>query len=494
MFSRRAFLAASALAAQSPRRPNILFVMVDEMRFDAMGCAGHPTVKTPTLDALAAQGVMFRNAYTVSPVCCPARASVFSGRYPHVHGVRRNGLPHNDGEIFLPSILRHYGYHTAIAGKLHYNPKRFDYGFDVFHTFTNEGPSPENGHIAYLRNKHGRGAAKWAVKKGTQPWPDDELGKDVGEFAYPMEDFETEWITDRSIAYLRERARAQQPFFLFTSYLKPHSPSVEPKPYFDLYDPAKIPVKPLPPNAKEQRARAKGRARRKFIDDEQMQRVMTALYYGAITHIDNELKRLFVELERLGLAGNTIVVFTSDHGNMLGDRGLWFKDFMYEGSAHVPLLMKIPGGRKHEVKEIVENIDLAPTLLDLAGLPVPAGIQGRSCRRLLETGRQPGWKNRCISDLTATMHLAGSYKYIDNHNGILELYDLSKDPEEKNNLASDPRSKPRLLLAQRELERWKAEKPGPVRVPGMAPPDYSILDKVERAELVQSAPAITLAQ
>jgi choline-sulfatase len=491
MLSRRAF---AALAVQQTARPNILFVMVDEMRFDAMGCAGHATVKTPTLDKLAKQGVLFRNAYTVSPVCCPSRASVFSGRYPHIHGVKRNSIPHNDGEIFLPTILRHHGYHTAIAGKLHYSPKRYSYGFDNFWTFTNEGPTPDDGHIAYLRKKHGKAAAKWARKAGTEPWPNDELGRDVGEFAYPIEDFETEWITDRSIAYLRQRAQSQQPFFLFASYLKPHSPSVEPKPYFDLYDASAIPVRPLPANAKHQRAKAVGRARRKFIDDEKMQRVMTALYYGAITHIDAELARLFQELERLGLCKNTIVLFTSDHGNMLGDRGLWFKDFMYEGSAHVPLIVKTPTAKPHEHAQIIENIDLMPTLLDYARIPIPAGIQGRSFQPLVEKGKQPDWKDRCISDLTATMHLANGWKFIDNHNGALELYDLNKDPLEANNVVNDPRYKSRLHFAQSELAKWRAEQPPKVIVPGLPTPDYAKIDAAERAELIQSAPPITLAQ
>jgi len=494
MMTRRGFLAAASLAAQPAPRPNILFVMVDEMRFDAMGCAGHAVVKTPTLDRLASQSAFFRNAYTVSPVCCPSRASTFTGRYPHVHGVRRNGLAYNDNEIFLPSILKHYGYRTAIAGKLHFNPKRYGFGFDRFWSYTAEGPEPELGHMAYLSKKHGKNAAKWASKPGTCPWPEDELGKDVGEFAYPLEDFETEWITDRSIAYLRDSARQKEPFFLFSSYLKPHSPSVEPKPYFDMYDAATIPVVPLPPDVKERRAKLKGNSRRKVVDDVTMQRRMTALYYGAISHIDTELKRLFDELDRLGLRRNTVVVFTSDHGNMLGDRGLWFKDFMYEGSAHVPLMMSVPGSRARKLDPVIESIDLMPTLLDLAGIPVPAGIQGRSFRPMLEKGAQPGWKNRCISDLTATMHLAGGYKFIDNNNGSLELYDLKNDPGEKTNLAGDPKYRAQLQSAQDALAKWRTEQPPAVRIPGMATPDYATVDPAERAELLRTAPALRLAQ
>nr|MCU0248477.1 sulfatase-like hydrolase/transferase [Bryobacter sp.] len=146
VLNRREFLATAAAAAADLQRPNILFVMVDEMRFDAMGCAGHPIVKTPNLDRLAGEGVRFASSYVASPVCSPSRASAFTGRYAHVHGVETNGVPAHNGEIFLPSVLRHHGYHTAIAGKLHYTPKRFDYGFDQFWSFSNEGPTPELGY------------------------------------------------------------------------------------------------------------------------------------------------------------------------------------------------------------------------------------------------------------------------------------------------------------------------------------------------------------
>ncbi|MGH9722917.1 MAG: sulfatase family protein, partial [Bryobacteraceae bacterium] len=224
--------AAAALAQGARRRPNILFVMVDEMRWDAMSCETHPVVATPNLDRLAKQGVRFANAYTVAPVCSPARTCVFTGRYADVHGVIRNAMPANPGEIFLPSILKHYGYHTAIAGKLHYVPREFDFGFDQFWSFTAEGPTPELGYMAYLEKKHGS-RSKWPYVKGTCPWPDDPLGRDVGVFLYPEPDFETEWITDRSIDYLRSRREKTEPWFLFTSYLKPHSPSVEPKRYFE---------------------------------------------------------------------------------------------------------------------------------------------------------------------------------------------------------------------------------------------------------------------
>ncbi len=292
---------ALVAAAPGPKRPNILFIMVDEMRWDAMSCAHHPVVGTPNLDRLASEGTRFANAYTVGPVCCPSRASVFSGRYVHVHGVTQNEMPAHDGEIFLPSILRYYGYHTAISGKLHYRPERFSYGFDQFWTFTREGPTPELGYMAFLQKKYGS-PAKWPIVPGTCPWPDDVLGRDVGLFRYPEADYETDWIAAHALDYLRSRKDNPQPWFLFTSFLKPHSPSVEPKPYFDKYDPQTIPVPKLPPNMKEIRAPLRGQARRHFIDDEQMLRRISGIYYGAINHVDRHVGQILSELDRLGMA------------------------------------------------------------------------------------------------------------------------------------------------------------------------------------------------
>ena len=151
---RELLLGASALAAaQTPSRPNILWLMADEFRHDAIHCAGHPLVSTPNLDRIAHEGVRFASTYTVSPVCSPSRASAFSGRYSTVHGVTTNQVPARNGEIFLPSILKHYGYHTAISGKLHFVPRRFDFGFDRFWSFSAEGPTPEKGYQAFLKNK-----------------------------------------------------------------------------------------------------------------------------------------------------------------------------------------------------------------------------------------------------------------------------------------------------------------------------------------------------
>lgn len=492
--TRREFLlGAGALAAAAPaHRPNILFIMVDEMRADAMSSEKHPVAQTPNLDRLARQGIRFANAYTVAPVCSPARASAFTGRYADVHGVIANGVPANNGEIFLPSILKHYGYHTAISGKLHYTPRQFDYGFNQFWTFSTEGPTPELGYPAYLKRKYGS-PAKWPIVPGTCPWPDDPLGRDVGVFRYPEEDFESEWITARAIDYLRSRQQNAQPWFLFCSYLKPHSPSVEPKRYFSKYDPAAIPIPKLPADIKQLRAAQRGQAMRRYIDDERMLRVISAIYYGAVAHVDDQVGRLLGELDRLGMADNTLVLFTADHGNMLGDRGRMFKGVMYEGSSHVPLIWRGPKGAPENQgrleRKIVENTDLLPAILDSAGLPVPSGVQGRSFLRLARSG-DPQWKDRCYSQLSTAMIRTANWKFIDNSrnlSGPFELYDLHSDPKEERNLIDDPKYKDLAADCKNQLSRWRADKPAPIKIPGMPGPAYASLSEEERRAAAGSA-------
>jgi len=483
---------ASALHA-APRRPNILCIMVDEMRWDAMSCGGHRIVQTPALDKLARQGTRFTNCYTVSPVCCPARACFFSGRYAHVNGVELNGYPAHTGEIFLPTILRHHGYHTAISGKLHYTPKQFDYGFDQFWSFTNEGPTPEIGYMAFLQKAYGS-PEKWPKVPGTCPWPDDPLGRDVGVFRHRREDFETEWITDRSLEYLRARKDQQQPWFLFTSYLKPHSPSVEPQPWFGKYKPSDMPIPALPPNAKEIRASKRDRQKRAFVDDPEMMRVMSAIYYGSIAHVDQQVARILTELERLGMADDTIVVFTADHGNMLGDHGRWFKGVMYEGSSHVPMIWRGVKGAKENGGKIaeqpIENLGVMPALLEAAGLPVPAGVQGKSFLKLARGG-DPQWKSTVFSQLRDRMWIEGGFKYIESGksgDGQRELFDLQNDPKEERNLAAEPAHRERVERSRERIKRVQDEKPVPVRIAGMSTPAYAQLDEATRKAAIARAP------
>jgi arylsulfatase len=486
-------IASAQTSAQTPR-PNILWLMADEFRFDALKCAGNPVVATPNLDRIAHEGVRFSTTYTVCPVCSPSRASAFSGRYAHVHGVTTNAVPANNGEVFLPSILRHYGYHTAISGKLHFVPKRFDFGFDEFWSFTNEGPHPEKGYQAFLQQKYGA-PAKFPIVPGTCPWPDDPLGHDVGVFRREPQDFETEWIADRSLEYLRTRQGNAQPWFLYTSFLRPHSPSVLPKKYFDLYDPDKVPIFKLPANAHQMRQEASDPQKRHIIEDERMERVMTAKYFGAVTNVDDNIGRIFRELERLGMMDNTIILFSADHGNMLGEHARWFKGLEYDGSARIPLLWRGPKGAPENTgrveDKIIENTDLMPTVLEAAGIPIPERVQGRSFLKLAR-GRDPEWKDRCFSQLHTGMVRTQQWKMIDNSLNLsrdLELYDVRNDPREERNLAGDAKNRELIAEFSAQLKRFRADKPAPVKIAGMAAPDYTTISDKERRELTDSAPA-----
>ena len=494
---RDVLLGASGLAAAqtTPRsRPNILWLMADEYRSDALHCAGHPVVSTPNLDRIAHEGVRFSTTYTVCPVCSPSRASAFSGRYATVHGVTTNQVPAKNGEIFLPSILKYYGYHTAISGKLHFVPRRFDFGFDQFWSFSSEGPTPEKGYQAFLKNKYGS-PGKFPIVPGTCPWPDDPLGHDVGVFRHEAQDFETEWIADRALDYLRSRKGNPQPWFLYTSFLRPHSPSVLPKKYFDMYDPDKVPIFKLPADAHKMRTEAREAQKRHIIDDERMERVMTAKYLGAVTNVDDNIGRIFAELQRLGMMDNTIILFSADHGNMLGEKARWFKGLQYDGSARIPLLWRGPKGAPENTgrveNKIIENTDLLPTLLEATGIPIPEGVQGRSFLKLARGG-DAQWKDRCFSQLHTGMMRTPQWKLIDNSlnlSGELELYDMRNDPREERNLAGEGKNREVVAELSRQLTKFRADQPPPVKIAGMPTPSYAYISDKERKELREAAPS-----
>ena len=384
---------------------------------------GHPIVKTPNLDRLAGEGTRFTTAYTCSAVCSPSRYSFFSGRYAHVHGALTNGVLPRENQLLLPTLLKHYGYETAISGKLHFTPARADFDFDHFWSFAGEGPGKLPRWPEYLTEKLGVRGARLAP--GSQPYPDDPLGHDIARLAYPKEDYQTFWITDRAIDFLRMR-QPEKPFFLFVSYLDPHSPSHLPEPYWSMAASLKVPAPKIPEEVKEERAEAvKNDARgggRHLIADEEMAQALTANYYATMSMVDDNVGRLLDQLKAMGLAEDTIVVFTADHGNMLGDHGRWFKGVAYEGSSRIPLLMKaaanIPAAsvfnRGKVIDEIVENVDVMPTLCDMAGLELPKqGIQGKSMVGLV-SGTDERWKNRAFEERGSMMVRTPQYKLIKN--------------------------------------------------------------------------------
>ena len=472
-----------AIAAEKTQ-PNILFIMVDEMKWNAMSCAGNPIVQTPHLDQLAKEGTRFTTAYTVAPICTPSRYSFFTSRYAHVHGATDNGTPPREPQLLLPSILKHSGYQTAISGKLHFiGPSNIDYGFDYFWSFTSEGPGKLQSWPQYMEGKYGKGATK---RLEIQPFPDDRLGHDLGKLKYPSEDSQTSWITARAIDFLNLRNQ-DQPFFLFVSYLDPHSPSHLCEPYWNMYNKDYNPEKiPLPPTFKQDPTKpSASAANRHAVNDPEIVKNMTAAYYAKVTMVDDNVGRLLEELRKHGLADDTLIIFTADHGNMLGDLNRWFKGVMYEGSSRIPLLMKAPlsspfaatFNRGGVVSNIVENIDVMPTLCEMVGVPLPMkGIQGRSMTALV-AGKDADWKNVAFAERSSSMIRTPEYKLIKNAakdirrdgGSEYELYDMVNDPLETNTLAADPAHAVILKDLIARYDAWQNDMPPVPVIDGVVP-------------------------
>lgn len=458
---------AIAAAATPPRPANILFIVADEYRHDCLGAAGHPIVKTPFLDRLAQQGTLFTHAYTASPVCSPARATLFTGRYPQAHGVRQNNLPFNPGERTLPPLLRAQGYRTGITGKLHLQA-----GDDWFDYAQVTDGGRGDAYLAFLR------ASKQFIKgtANSAAVPETVIGAGrtplkIGRSVLPEDKFEEAWVAARAIEFLRAQARGDRPWFLFLSLFKPHSEYVIPAPFDTMYRAADLPLprtfrtdarEPAPKDRSAAKDDAGGRARMR-IDDAEILRAVTAHYYGAVTMVDKYIGRVLAAVDELGLADDTVVVFTADHGNMLGERNRMFKGVMYESSVRVPLIVRAPGRVRAGavLHAAIDNTAIMPTVLELAGLAIPAGVQGRSLVPLLR-GEGPA-PPAAFSWLNDRMVLADDWKLIvpvkENRGGPRELYHLPSDPDEQVNLYDRPRgaAAQKSLLAQ--LARWEASQP-----------------------------------
>jgi arylsulfatase A-like enzyme len=277
------------------------------------------------------------------------------------------------------------------------------------------------------------------------------------------------------VDFLKQRDM-RKPFFLFVSYLDPHSPSHLSDPYWNMFDPDTI---SLPSTFHQDPAKdLRTNANRHEVNDPRIVKAMTAAYYAKVTMVDDNVGRLLGQLNALGLAENTLVIFTADHGNMLGDLNRWFKGAMYEGSARIPLLIKAPPSSSYAahfnkgkvITNIVENIDVMPTLCEMAGVTLPTqGIQGRSMTGLV-SGTAGDWKNRAFAERNTRMVRTPQYKLIqDPRSGTYELYDLKKDPREEHNLAGDPVHAKVLKDLAAELEAWQKDHPPVPVIAGLNP-------------------------
>ncbi len=480
--TRRGFLGTTAAVAGSApaARPNVLFLMTDQHRYDCLGAHGNRLVRTPSLDRLASQSADFSSAYVQAPVCVPSRVSMFTGRYPHSHRNRVNYTPCDSREVFLQRMFRDAGYQTGSVGKLHYFPPTAEHarttGWDEVEL--DDGVSDTDRFSDYVRwrNAHDPKAA-------TTPYNQYSPARNPFRAAIDYEYTPVAWTGLKTREALRRMASSQRPFFLFSSFFKPHSPYHVPVPYDSMYDDVEIPLPrrvtldsirrlPLPVQKMILRFRPQY-----DMDRRQLEWIYRS-YYGSVSMVDHEIGAILQELERTGQASNTIVLFTSDHGDQLLEHGLFGKNVFFESSVHIPLLMRFPGRIQPGLREeFAEGVDFAPSLLDLCGLEIPTRIQGRSLfarspaprdcvfaenimpevitggSRGMEYSYTPGKGIAGVRHPDAKMVRTREWKlnYYPGHGG--ELYDLGNDPGEEHNLYAD-RPKLAAELQQRILD-WQ---------------------------------------
>ncbi|AKJ65603.1 sulfatase [Kiritimatiella glycovorans] len=479
---RRTFLGAAGAACVAPRaqaadrHPNILFLLTDDQRADAVGYAGNRTVRTPALDTLAETGTVFENAFVTTSICVSSRASILTGRYMRTHGIRDFVTP-VDAEWMrdtYPQRMREAGYYTGMIGK---------FGIGAIHQAQMEEAGRSFDYF------------KPFLEQG-EYFPEGPGGPHV-----------TDLLTGQALECIRLSRAAGRPFCLSISYKAPHGPWHEFDPeYAMLYRGERMPVPPtftqeafdgLPVSVRRSRA-AKDSAMtaREFrwgarMDREHHHRIVRQ-YYRLITGVDESLARLRRELERLGIADNTIIVFTSDNGHFIHDYGLYGKWFIYEPSIRVPLVVYDPRtpvdlrGRRRG--EIALNIDLAPTLLALAGIEVPDTMQGRSLTPLLR-GADCGWRKDFFYEATYGQYAGDIPKTI----GVRDLrwtygrlisepakpellFDRRRDPHQLHNLAGDPAHHETLERLRARCEEYRHALPD-------VNPDYDEYPELEVVDL-----------
>jgi len=475
--------------------------------------AGNPIIQTPNLDRLASEGTRCTRAYVQNPICMPSRSTLFTGRYPRSHRVWTNGVPLPTDEITISHMLGAAGYRTASFGKLHFTPTGASPGLGRYESsqmwrdpaYAEEmaswhGPyyGLEHVELAIGHNVPGGHHGAWLRREHPDVLPlfnkDAALKPDSGahgswKSAAPVELHSSTWVADRTIAYLRDqitgdagssgysgdandggdaRPESHTPFFAVCSFPDPHHPFAPPAPWSEMYDPAamRLPVRrhgeldDLPPHFAEHARGAWNRQGPKSPDypdglpDEHLREII-AHYYAMISLVDHNVGRVLDALDTLGLAENTLVIFTSDHGELLGDHGLLLKGpFLYEGLVRIPMLWRLPGRipAGTVLDAPVGHVDVAPTVLNLLGLETPLGVQGQSLVPAIapDTGSAPDvtalrpwvlteYRKGFSPDLSLKQLHTGRHKLTYyGHDNFGEFFDLHEDPDELHNRFADP--------------------------------------------------------
>lgn len=458
---------------------NYVWFCTDQQRFDTINALGNKAIKTPNIDRLVREGTTFTRAYAQSPICTPSRSAFLTGRYPRTARASINGnVVFSRDEKLVTRDLADAGYCCGLVGKLHLTSAhkrmeaRADDGYSYIkwshHPFDSWAPGI-NAYQDWLKEK----GVDWH-KAYDAPFDDWPTNTKVKPYSIPdhingiePQYHQTTWCVNEAIGFI-DKVREEdacKPWCISINVFDPHPPFDPPKEYKDklrisdmplpYYKDGELDNKPAEQKDCYSRGNANGQVIPTSILTDDEKREITRDYYAEIMLIDDQLGRLIDYLDKNNLRENTVIIFMSDHGEMLGDHGLYWKGgFLYESLLHVPLIFSCPGLIKQNLQSdaLVELVDIAPTLLELSGLPVPKAMQGRSLKGILVGESDPHHHKDCVyaeyyytagrlHQVSATMYFDGRYKVIVHHNGpISELYDLEKDPHEYVNLWDDPDS------------------------------------------------------
>jgi arylsulfatase A-like enzyme len=476
-------------SATSYHGANVLFIMTDQQRFDCLAANGNPIIQTLNLDRLAARSANFQRAYVQSPVCVPSRGCYFTGLYAHSHRNRVNYTAMPRGEVFLQQYLRDAGYETGCVGKLHlYPPTAAEARRTGFrHIDLHDGIGRTDPHSDYVRWRNERDPQKEIPYRSYAR--NVPAGKNPFRAAIDDQFTDTTWCGLKTRDLLAKLAGQEKPFFVFTSFWKPHSPYEVPVPFDSMYDDVQIPLprqwtveeirtKPLPIQKQILRFTPKYDMNRDLLQ------WIYRSYYASITHIDREVGLILKTLEELQPARKTLVIFASDHGDQLLEHGLLGKNVLYEASVRVPLLLSAPGAvTPGRYDQPVESVDLIPSLFDLLGLEIPKHVQGRSFAGLISPGREKYTTKDAIfceniipevitrpSNMTyqfqkghgiagirypdAKMIRTDKWKFCYYPEGYGELFDVINDPAEEHNLFDDPKHRETIIALKGRLLDW----------------------------------------
>jgi len=424
---------------RADKRPNILFVMFDQMAALSLPVYGHPAVQAPHMARLAARGTLFENAYCASPLCSPSRFAMLTGKLPSRIGAYDNAAELPAGVPTLMHLLRNAGYRTCLSGKMDFT------GADQLHGY-------EERLATDLSPSDFGWVPDWEHPTQVQPWFHTlQSVAEAGPCDHSLSLQYDEEACQQAVHWLHGAANRPdgRPFMLTLSIMHPHDPYQGPRRFWDLYDGAEIDMpsqgkrKAKDRNAAEQRMFALYDRDEIPISAAQIRRARRA-YYAMISYCDDVLGRLLSALEASGIADNTIVVVTSDHGDMLGERGLWYKMNFYERAVRVPLVITGPGIKRRCIAEAVSHLDLLPTLMAVADAHAShAGLDGRDLSPVLKGGARPsgdviGEYMGEGYDAPVVMVRWGTRKLIHSPVDGPELYDLARDPMELRNLAMEP--------------------------------------------------------